>query len=143
MRSAGGLACLALAGIACATTVEIAGYDSDCYEIAAGSVNFNPEGQTWSLSGICARKKNSQCPDITLFQFEGGPDANGNGTLEPEERAVNVHDVNGGDGYCVGTVSGSTNGATTFIYHYEVWKEGQTDAPVISKSEVVYSGKKP
>lgn len=129
---AGALASL----FAACQSIEIGYYESDCYRVGGGSVSFSSDGSSWTFSGVCAERKNPACPPITRFVFRAGPDTNGNGQLDSNESVINVDDGDSSDDYCVGAMSGSTQGASAFVYSYEVWKEGQDDKPIVSKSEV-------
>src|SRR5262245_16524492 len=135
-RSRIAICAAALAAGAACQSIEIGYYESDCYRIGGGSVSFSSDGSTWTLSGVCAERKNPACSPITRFVFHAGPDTDGDGQLDPGESVINVDDTEASDNFCVGALSGSTQGASAFIYSYEVWKEGQNDVPVVSKSEV-------
>jgi hypothetical protein len=133
-RAGGTAIFLALALGACAS-MEIGRYKSDCIEVTAGQIEIDCDNETWSFSGLCARKRHSACPDLTRFVFEAGVDSNDNGQLDAGEATISVDHMGPGDEICTGAASGSTDGEKhEVLYHYEVYVEGQ-DKPVVSKTE--------
>lgn len=118
---------------ACAS-IEIAMYKGSCVEVTGGEIDINCDDGTWSFAGLCARVLHPACPDMNRFVFEAGVDSNDNGQLDDREGIINIDDHNPGDEACVAASSGSFgDGNHNFIYHYEVYVEGQ-DTPVASNS---------
>jgi len=130
------LAALALAAVATAACAA-AGYKTDCYEVFAGSFDFDSKTGQWSFGGLCIERLTPACPQLREFRCQAGVDENGNGVLDPGERLIDVHDVNPqSNSVCAAATSGNVGPGKRgkrILWHYECSK-GDEPHPFVSKS---------
>ena len=136
MRGTRRLAALAWAAVATAACAA-AGYRTDCYEVIAGSFDFDSRTGQWSFSGLCIRRLEPACEELKEFRFQAGIDADGDGVLDPSERLIDVHDANPqSDVVCAAATSGHVGPGQKgrrILWHYECSK-GDEPQPFVSKS---------
>jgi len=127
------LALVAATGVACTA----AGYKSDCYEVIAGSFDFDARTGQWSFGGLCIERLNPACPELVDFRFQAGVDDDGDGVLDPGERLIDVQeDDPQSNSVCAAASAGNVGPGKKgkrILWHYECSKKGQPQ-PFVSKS---------
>jgi len=127
------LALAVVAGAACAA----AGYKTDCYEVFAGSFDFDSRTGQWSFSGLCIERINPACAELKEFRFQAGVDEDGDGVLDKSELLINVHDPDPkSNSVCAAATSGNVGPGKRgkrILWHFECSK-GDEPQPFVSKS---------
>jgi hypothetical protein len=130
------LAALAFAAVASAACAA-AGYRTDCYEVIAGSFDFDASTGQWSFSGLCIRRLEPACAELRQFRFQAGIDTDEDGVLDPSERLIDVNDADPqSDTVCAAATSGHVGPGQRgkrILWHFECSK-GDEPQPFVSKS---------